>query len=308
MPHEAHADVGDGIRICYDSFGDPEDPTVLMIMGLGGPMTWWPAEMCQLLADRGFHVVRFDNRDVGRSSRMREIRARRSMVIRSYVRRSAAVGYTVSDMARDAVGLLDHLGVRKAHVTGVSMGGFIAQTLAIEHPQRVLSLVSIMSSTGRRSVGWQHPSLFPLLLRRDRADRERYVAASDRIWRMIGSPQYPTPVEETRARAGETFDRGISASGVVRQMTAVLAQPDRTVDLSRLDLPTLVIHGLSDKMVHVSGGRATASAIPGAELLLIPGMGHDLPRQLWPVFLDGIERTASRVATSDDRALGWRAP
>ena len=303
MPREAYASVGNGIELCYDSFGDAKDPTVLMIMGLGGPMTWWPAEMCQLLADRGFHVVRFDNRDVGRSSRIRSVQARRSSVLRSYVRRSAPVGYTISDMAQDAIGLLDHLGVERAHVTGVSMGGFIAQTVAIEYPHRVLSLVSIMSSTGRRSVGWQHPSLFPMLLRRDRADRESYVAASDRIWRMIGSPGYRTPVEETRERAGETYDRGVSASGVLRQMTAVLAQPDRATALARLDVPALVIHGLSDKMVHVSGGRATANAIPGAELLLIPGMGHDLPRQLWPVFVDGIERTAGRVAPSTDRRV-----
>jgi pimeloyl-ACP methyl ester carboxylesterase len=204
----------------------------------------------------------------------------------------------MGDLADDAVGLLDHLGVSAAHVTGISMGGMIAQTMALEHRDRMLSLVSIMSSTGRRSVGWQHPSLFPMLLRREAAGRAAYIDSAERIWRRIGSPEYPTPREEIRSRAGETFDRGVSLSGVMRQMQAVLTQPDRTARLTQVELPTLVIHGLRDKMVHVSGGRATAAAIPGAELLLVPGMGHDLPRPLWPVFVDGIERTARRAATS----------
>jgi pimeloyl-ACP methyl ester carboxylesterase len=201
----------------------------------------------------------------------------------------------MSDLAQDAIGLLDHLGVSSAHVTGVSMGGMIAQTLAIEHPERVLSLVSIMSTTGKRSVGWQHPSLFPMLLRREASDREGYIRQAERIWGMIGSPVYPSPAEEIRERAGETFDRGVSIRGVIRQMQAVLVQPDRTQALADVRVPTLVIHGLRDRMVHVSGGRATAAAVPGAELLLVPGMGHDLPRRLWPVFVDGIDRTASRA-------------
>jgi pimeloyl-ACP methyl ester carboxylesterase len=202
----------------------------------------------------------------------------------------------MSDLAEDAVGLLDHLGVEAAHVTGISMGGMIAQTVALEHPHRVLSLVSIMSSTGRRSVGWQHPTLFPMLLRREASGRAAYIDSAERVWRMIGSPAYPTPRDEIRERAGETFDRGVSLRGVMRQTQAVLAQPDRTARLAEVRVPTLVVHGLRDKMVHVSGGRATARAIPGAELLLVPGMGHDLPRPLWPVFVDGIERTARRAA------------
>jgi pimeloyl-ACP methyl ester carboxylesterase len=298
MQEEAYATLGSGIRICYDSFGDPGNPTVLLIMGLGGPMTWWPADMCQLLADRGLFVVRYDNRDAGRSSRLNDHHAPRSSVVRSYLRRSSPVAYSMGDLADDAVGLLDHLGVSAAHVTGISMGGMIAQTMALEHRDRMLSLVSIMSSTGRRSVGWQHPSLFPMLLRREAAGRAAYIDSAERIWRRIGSPEYPTPREEIRSRAGETFDRGVSLSGVMRQMQAVLTQPDRTARLTQVELHTLVIHGLRDKMVHVSGGRATAAAIPGAELLLVPGMGHDLPRPLWPVFVDGIERTARRAATS----------
>jgi pimeloyl-ACP methyl ester carboxylesterase len=297
MQQEAYATLASGITICYDSFGEPPDPTVLLIMGLGGPMTWWPAEMCQMLADRGYFVVRYDNRDAGRSSRLNNHHSARSSVVRSYLRRSTPVAYTMSDLADDAIGVLDHLGVAAAHVTGISMGGMIAQTMALEHPDRMLSLVSMMSSTGRRSVGWQHPSLFPMLLRREASARDAYIDNAEKIWARIGSPEYPTPPEEIRSRAGETFDRGVNLAGVMRQTQAVLAQPDRTSALADVQLPTLVIHGLRDKMVHVSGGRATATAIPGAELLLVPGMGHDLPRPLWPIFVDGIDRNARRAAT-----------
>ncbi len=292
---EAIATLPSGIELCYDSFGERSYPTVLLIMGLGGPLTWWHPELCQQIADRGFHVVRYDNRDVGRSSRLSSTGGGRASVLRTFVRRGASVPYTISDMADDALCLLDHLGVEQAHVVGVSMGGFIAQTLVIGHPDRVASLTSIMSSTGARSVGWQHPRLFPMLLRREASDREGYVRSAARIWALIGSPDYPTPPDETRERAGETFDRGVSVRGVIRQTQAVLAQPDRTAALRHLDLPALVIHGLNDPMVHVSGGRATAQAIRGAELVLVPGMGHDLPRPLWPVFVDGIERTIRRA-------------
>ncbi|MBA3232566.1 MAG: alpha/beta hydrolase [Propionibacteriales bacterium] len=270
-------------------------------MGLGGPMTWWNPELCSLLANRGFFVIRYDNRDVGRSSKLPGAGGRRSDVVRTFVRKRTPPPYTLSDMAGDASGLLQHLGVEHAHVTGVSMGGMIAQTLAIEQPERVLSLVSIMAATGRRSVGWQDPRLFPMLFGGRRTDRARVIEMSVRTWTMIGSPAYPTPPDQTRDRAAETFDRGISSSGVVRQLQAHLAQPDRTAGLMQLDVPVLVIHGLNDRMVHVSGGRATAHAIPGAELLLVPGMGHDLPAKLWETFADGIERTARRAVVRSSR-------
>jgi pimeloyl-ACP methyl ester carboxylesterase len=180
----------------------------------------------------------------------------------------------------------------------------IAQTLAIEHPERVLSLVSIMSTTGRRTVGWSDPRLFRMLLGRGARTREQAIAQSARTWATIGSPGYPTSPAEIHERAGETYDRGVNAAGVVRQMQAVVAQPDRTALLRTLRVPATVIHGLSDRLVHVSGGRATASAIPGAELLLVPGMGHDLPRPLWPTFADAIERTARRAgAAAAPRAM-----
>jgi pimeloyl-ACP methyl ester carboxylesterase len=197
-------------------------------------------------------------------------------------------------MADDAFGLLDHLGLESAHVCGVSMGGMIAQTMAIEHPERVRSLTSIMSTTGKRTVGWQHPSLLPNLLGH-RAGREAYIEASMRTWKLIGSPAYPMAEEQTRRDAGETYDRGVTASGTLRQMVAILTQPNRAPRLRALTVPALVVHGLADKMVHVSGGRATAAAIPGAELLLIDGMGHDLPPALFETFTDGIRRTADRA-------------
>jgi pimeloyl-ACP methyl ester carboxylesterase len=291
---EEFAHLPNGIDLCYDTFGDPADPALLLVMGLGGPLTWWAPDLCRLFADRGFFVIRYDNRDVGRSTRLRGVRGRRTDVIKTFVRAKTTPPYTLSDMAADGIGLLDSLGIHKAHVTGVSMGGMIAQTMAIDSAERVLSLVSIMSTTGRRSVGWQDPRLLPRLIA-GRASREQFIAQSTTTWAAIGSPAYPTPPAEVRARAAETFDRGIGASGVARQLLAVLAQPDRSRALRRLDVPALVIHGTADRLVHSSGGRATARAIPNAELLLVPGMGHDLPQELWPVYADGIERTAKRA-------------
>ena len=281
------------LEICYQTFGDPDDPAMLLIMGLGGPMTWWDPSFCQLLADRGFHVIRYDNRDTGRSSRV-EGRVSRTALARSFVRR-AAPPYTLTDMAEDGLAVLDHLDHRTAHVVGISMGGMIAQTLALHRPDRVLSLTSIMSTTGRRTVGWQDPRLLPLLLARRAHSREQYVAASAKVWKTIGSPLYPDTSEAVAARAGETWDRGVSASGVARQLSAIVAQPDRTRALRDLAVPALVIHGLNDRMVHVSGGRATSHAIPGCELLLVPGMGHDVPADLRESFVDAITRTAQRA-------------
>jgi pimeloyl-ACP methyl ester carboxylesterase len=295
---ENTASLPNGIELCYDTFGSPDQPALLLIMGLAGPLNWWSPDLCRLLAGRGFFVIRYDNRDVGKSTKLHNLGGTRRDVLQGFIRLKASTPYTISDMADDAVGLLDHLGIERTHVTGVSMGGMIAQTLAIEHPERVLSLVSIMSTTGRRTVGWSDPRLFRMLLGRGARTREQAIAQSARTWATIGSPGYPTPAAEIHERAAETFDRGANAAGVVRQMQAVIAQPDRTALLRTLRQPAAVIHGLSDRLVHVSGGRATASAIPGAELLLVPGMGHDLPRPLWPTFADAIERTARRAGAA----------
>jgi pimeloyl-ACP methyl ester carboxylesterase len=285
--------VGREVELCYQTYGDPDGEPLLLVMGLGGPMTWWDPDLCELLVDRGFHVIRFDNRDVGRSTRIHG-RVSRGTLVRAFAGRRVRAPYSLGDMADDSFGLLDHLGLDSAHVVGVSMGGMIAQTMAIARPKRVRSLTSIMSTTGKRTVGWQHPSLLPNLLGQ-RAGREAYIEASVRTWRLIGSPRYPTSEEKTRSRAGETYDRGVSASGTMRQMLAVITQPNRSQQLHALRMPALVVHGLADKMVHVSGGRATAAAIRGAELLLIDGMGHDLPPALFETFADGIRRTASRA-------------
>lgn len=287
--------VADDLDICFQTFGDPDDEAMLLVMGLGGPMTWWDPAFCQRLADCGFHVIRYDNRDTGRSSRAKG-RITRRQIVQAALGRPTRPPYTLVDMAGDGIALLDHLGHDSAHVVGVSMGGMIAQTMALRFPDRVSSLTSIMSSTGRRFVGWQDPRLLPMLLAR-RSSREAYIETSGRLWKLIGSPLYPDTTEAVRERAAETWDRGVSRAGVARQMIAVLTQPDRTRDLRAIDVPTLVIHGLSDKMVHVSGGRATARAIPGAELLLVPGMGHDVPVQLHDEFVDAIARTAARART-----------
>ncbi|MDO9396195.1 MAG: alpha/beta fold hydrolase, partial [Herbiconiux sp.] len=217
---ELFAPVSPGIELCYQTFGDPDDEPLLLVMGLGGPMTWWDPDLCTMLAREGFYVIRFDNRDVGRSSRAAG-RVTRSMMVQAFSGRRVRPPYTLDDLAGDAFGLLDHLGIDAAHVVGVSMGGMIVQTMAIAHPDRVRSLTSIMSTTGKRSVGWQHPSLLPVMLSRG-PGREAYVRASVRTWAIIGSPGFPQTEEQTRARAEETFERGVSPSGSLRQIMAIL--------------------------------------------------------------------------------------
>jgi pimeloyl-ACP methyl ester carboxylesterase len=292
---ELFAPVSPEIELCYQTFGEPDDEPVLLVMGLSGPMTWWDEEFCRRLAARGRYVVRYDNRDTGRSSRIRE-RVRADALLRAFAGRPVRPPYTLGDMADDAFGLLDHLGLDSAHVVGISMGGMIAQRMAIARPQRVRSLTSIMSTTGKRSVGWQHPRLLPMLVARRGPDRETYAARSARLWEIIGSPAFPQPREETLARARETFDRGISASGAMRQMLAILTEKNRGPRLRGLSMPALVVHGSADKMVHVSGGRATARALNDCELMVVDGMGHDLPRDLYGTVVDAIDRTIQRAS------------
>lgn len=292
---ELHAPVSTGVEVCYQTYGEPTDEPLVLIMGLGAPMTWWDDRLCRLLAAQGFHVIRFDNRDCGRSGSC-EGRVSRADLVRAYLGLSRRAPYTVEDMADDVAALLDHLEIPKAHVVGASMGGMIAQTLTIRHQQRVSSLVSIMSTTGRRSVGWQHPSLLPRLLAPRARTLEEYIPQALQMGQMIGSPAYPEDDAEARDRARTTWQRGINAAGTLRQMLAILTQRDRSADLHSVHVPAAVIHGSKDKMVHVSGGRATAAAIPGAELVVVDGMGHDLPLALYPIFLDVIRRTADRAS------------
>jgi pimeloyl-ACP methyl ester carboxylesterase len=298
---ELFAPVSPGVELCYQTFGDPDDEPLLLVMGLGGPMTWWDPELCSRLAEAGFFVVRYDNRDTGRSTRL-EGRVTRRALVQAFLGRRGSAPYTLDDMAADAFGLMDHLGWDSAHVVGVSMGGMIVQTMAIAQPSRVRSMTSIMSTLGRRSVGWQHPSLLPMLIAERRAGRAAYVESSARLWKVIGSPAYPQDDATVRSRAEETFDRGVSASGVMRQMLAILNQPNRSRALASLRMPTAVVHGTADKMVHISGGRATARAIPGAELLVVDGMGHDMPPELFGTLTDLIRRTADRAGQQPSRS------
>lgn len=294
---ELFASLPSGIDMCYETFGDPGDPPVLLIMGLGGPMGWWPTPFCEQLAGEGFFVIRYDNRDTGRSTKLRQHVVRRVDIVRAF----AGVGrapYSLSDMTDDAIGLIDQLKLERVHLVGVSMGGMIAQTFAIEHPDRALSMTSIMSTTGKRSVGFQNPKVIPVMLSSAGRTRDSYTERSLKGSKVIGSPAFPTDDAIARERAYETYDRGWTASGVTRQMLAVLTQSDRTAALHKLDLPVAVIHGLNDPLVHKSGGKATAKAIPGAEHLEIAGMAHDLPAQLYSTYIETIVRTAARAEDS----------
>ena len=299
VSEELFARVSDQpIDLCYQLFGNPADEPLLLVMGLGGPMTWWDEDLCARLASLGFYVVRYDNRDTGRSTKLTE-RVSRTSLVRAFAGRRVDAVYGLDDMARDALGLMDHLGWESAHVVGASMGGMIAQTMALLAPERVRSLTSIMSTTGQRNVGWQHPRLIPTLLAPRGPGRRAYVEASATLWKLIGSPGFPQDHATHASRAEETYDRGFSAQGVLRQMLAVVTQPNRTKALGQLRIPTLVIHGTKDKMVHPSGGRATAAAIPGAELVLIDGMGHDLPPQLFARIAEDVRLVADRAKTAE---------
>jgi pimeloyl-ACP methyl ester carboxylesterase len=282
-----------GVELCYQEMGDPEGEPLLLVMGLATQMIAWDEEFCALLAERGFRVVRFDNRDIGRSTKLRSagVAGRFDML----VGRRGTAPYLLRDMAADTFGLMDHLGIDSAHLVGASMGGMIAQTAAIERPERVRSLTSIMSTTGSRRVG--HPSYrtFGLLLGERPREREEMIERVVKTFKVIGSPGYPFEEERVRELAARSYDRGHNAAGIVRQMHAITASGDRTPKLRELDLPTLVIHGKNDVLVNPSGGRATARAIPGARLKMVEGMGHDLPRALWPTFAEEIAANAARA-------------
>ncbi|MGQ0464016.1 MAG: alpha/beta fold hydrolase [Sporichthyaceae bacterium] len=281
-----------GFDLCYEVRGEDSAPPILLIMGLGGPMIWWDDEFCDRLVERGFRVVRFDNRDTGRSASREGV----GRVAKSYFNRDPHLAYTLEDMAADTVGLLDHLGIDSAHVVGVSMGGMIAQTLVVAYPQRVRSLTSIMSTTGNKRVGWVAPRILRHMFDKWPPGEEAYVNRSVEGFGRIATQRYLAANTERQAdRARRTYARGLNPAGTMRQLAAIVAAPDRTPALRSVRVPTIVIHGTADPLVHVSGGRATARAIPGAELVLVPGLGHDMPIQLWPVFLDGIERTARRA-------------
>jgi len=279
-----------GVEIAYETFGDPADPTMPLIMGLGVQMLGWDEELCRMLVGRGYRVVRFDNRDVGHSTKVEG--GPPPNVMAAIAGDVSGASYTLDDMADDCVGLLDEVGAEAGHLVGASQGGMIAQTVAIRHPDRVLSLTSIMSTTGDRTVGQPHPEAIPALLTRPPADRDGFVEFVVGAWKVIGSPGFDVDEEALRAQAGASYDRGIYPDGTGRQLLAILASGDRTEALGRLDVPTTVIHGTDDILIDVSGGRATAAAITGAKLELIEAMGHDIPRPVWPRLVDLIAENA----------------
>jgi len=301
---EGFARVGE-IELCFESFGSDADPALLLIMGLGTQMVAWPEDFCRQLAEHGFRVIRFDNRDVGRSTHLRELLppTTRQLLLRD----KRAARYSLADMAADAVGLLDELGIERAHVVGASMGGMIAQTMAARHPERVLSLASIMSNTGHRWKGKPGLRVYPIFVRRPAQDRERAIASAIDVCRRIGSTGFPFDEETLRRSAELSFDRGHNPAGGARQLAAIIAAGDRTAELRRISAPTVVIHGTNDPMIRLSGGRATAAAIAGAELVTIEGLGHDLPSGAWDRIVDAIVANTCRASASHRGAAAAHA-
>ena len=295
---ESFSVQANGLRIAVESFGDAADPTILLVMGLGTQMIGWPDELCRDLASRGYRVVRFDNRDVGLSTHLDGQPAPDMVQVMLRRRRPA---YAIDDMARDAIGVIDALQAGPVHLAGASMGGFIAQTVALQQPARLRSLTLIMTSTGSRRVGRPSAAVVRSVLRPrpEAPDRESAIAASVATFALIGSSGFPADERFRRELAGTSYDRGYDVMGQRRQLAAIAAQPDRTPGLRSLAVPTLVMHGLADPLVSVSGGLALAKTIPGARFIGYSGMGHDFPRPLWPTFGSDI---ASHVARSTELA------
>jgi pimeloyl-ACP methyl ester carboxylesterase len=278
MPRATNGDV----EIEYQSFGDDRPETILLVNGLGSQMTRWPEAFCEKLVARGYRAIRFDNRDTGLST---------------WPERA----YTLADMANDGIAVLDAAGVGKAHIAGVSMGGMIVQRIALDHPGRVLSMTSIMSTTGAADAFKSTPEAAAVLNvppPDPKADFEAFVANRMANAVTIGSPKYPWTDEDNRARVIAEYRRAFNPAGVARQRRAVEADGDRTQALGGLKIPVVVLHGADDPLLQKIGGEATAAAIPGAELGIIPGMGHDLPPGLYDIFVDAITTAAARARTN----------
>jgi pimeloyl-ACP methyl ester carboxylesterase len=295
--------AANGIDIAYEEFGDPRATPLLLVMGLGAQMILWHEDFCAALAARGYRVIRFDNRDVGESSWLDHLGVPDVLAVLAAVTAGQAVDvpYLLREMAADAAGLLAALDIERAHVVGASMGGMIAQALAIEHPGRVRTLTSIMSSTGNPDLPPARPDALGVLLTPPPPDREGAIERGVTVFRTIGSPGFPFDEAEVRSLAARAYDRGFNPAGVARQLVAILASGSRRAALRGLRLPTLVVHGVADPLVPLAAGQDTANAIPGAELLAIEGMGHDLPRPLWPRLVDAICGLAARADQGEVR-------
>ena len=300
-PNERFAQVGD-VELCYEELGRPDGEPLLLVMGLGTQMIAWHEEFCEQLGERGYRVIRFDNRDVGRSSRLDEagVPPRPAMLLGL-----GRPAYTLADMAADTAGLMDALGIDAAHVVGVSLGGMIGQTLAIDHPDRVRSLASLMAGPGTHRTRTPRLRALGALLRAAPSDRDGFVEHAVRTFGVIGSPGFETDEERLREVAALSHERGRYPQGIARQLHAATASPRRSRRLREVRAPTVVIHGESDPLARPAGGRATARAVPGAELVMIEGMGHDLPRGAWPRIVDAIVENARR---GEREAAGTRDP
>lgn len=288
-----------GIEIEFESFGREGDPAVLLIMGFGSQLTRWRVSLCEGLAAQGLRVIRFDNRDVGKSTHLSDLRVPRlpELMMKAAAGEPVDPPYTLDDMAADCAGLLDALGIERAHIVGASMGGMIAQLFAIHYPQRTRSLVSIMSTTGRRDLPQSTPeALAAISTPPPSGEREDRIESLIALRKVIGSPGYPATEEELRASAEVDVDRvPYDPAGLVRQMAAILAAEPRNAALGKVTAPTLVLHGAEDPLVRVEGGRDTAASIPGAELVIVPGMAHDFTEALTPVYLEHIGGFIRRV-------------
>lgn len=288
------------IELAYEDMGNPDDPVVLMIMGLSAQMTLWPVQFCERIVELGFRVIRFDNRDIGLSTKMDGQRIQGSSLLRllrTELGASSKVPYTLKDMALDTKGLLDYLEIPKVHVVGASMGGMIAQVFSGLYPERVLSTSIIFSSTNEAFLPPPDPrTLLPLMNGPGPdATREQIVAHSANTRRIIGSPAYPTPMEELLVTAGEMYDRNYNPAGSLRQMAAVTGTGSLRRIATQITAPTVVVHGRSDRLMRPSGGKAVARAVKSSKLHLIDGMGHDLPRPLWDEILGELSTNFGRV-------------
>jgi pimeloyl-ACP methyl ester carboxylesterase len=285
-----------GIQIEYDEFGDAKNAPMLMIMGLGAQMIWWDEKFCRTLADRGFRIIRFDNRDIGKSEWFDHLGAPDlgTMIADAWQGKPINPPYTLMDMTNDAVGLLDAVEINKAHVCGASMGGMIAQMMAIHYPDRLLSLTSIMSTTGNPNAAALSPPPKEVFQPLRPKNRDDFIEKTLKLWQVLAGDHIFFDQSQLREKLGQEYDRGYHPKGLIRQFAAILTSGNRRPDLEKVRLPALVIHGDSDPLVPLAGGKDTADAIPGAELLIIPGMGHFLPPKVWPQIIDAICRVATR--------------
>ncbi|HLZ00596.1 MAG TPA: alpha/beta hydrolase [Bradyrhizobium sp.] len=287
-----------GIDICYEIFGAADAEPMLLIMGLGAQMVLWDDAFCEQLAARGFRVIRFDNRDIGQSSKLsggKRLTALELLKLR-LLRIPVAAPYRLRDMAQDTVALMDALHIRTAHLVGASMGGMIAQEIAITFPERVRSLTSITSTTGNPRVPPPTKEASAMLMAPPPQTRDEYITRFAQNWRILRAGSFPEDEALDRSRAERTWDRGLNPAGVGRQLRAVLASGSRKARLRNVKAPTLVIHGTVDPLVHPMGGRDTAASIPGARLMMVEGMGHALPLPLWPQIIDAIDKHAHGAA------------